>query len=62
MDFSENQVLPEVSLAQRTSRDILKEIRKLRWVGMDDKADQLEGTLRLIRAADVVIGRAVVPE
>jgi hypothetical protein len=40
--FPECQKPFDVSNPQRTSADLVKRIRKLRWIGMDEEADQLE--------------------
>jgi hypothetical protein len=37
---------------------LVKQIRKLRWIGMDDEAEFLQSTLRHLQAADVVSGTA----
>ena len=46
---------PDVSPEQMASRDLVKQIRKLRWIGMDDEARCLRGTLYQVSAADVVL-------
>ncbi len=40
--FAECQQPPDVSYQQRASADLVKRIRKLRWIGMDEEADQLQ--------------------
>jgi phage protein U len=35
--------LPQVTAEQRAESDRVKQIRKLRWVGMDDEARVLQG-------------------
>jgi hypothetical protein len=40
------------------SNDLVKQIRKLRWIGMDGEAEFLQITLRHLQAADVVLGAA----
>ncbi len=48
-----------VALAEkRISNDIVKQIRKLRWIGMDDEAMVLQVKLHHIRIADVVLSSA----
>lgn len=33
---------PDVSLSQHTSRELVKLIRKLRWIGLEEEADQMQ--------------------
>jgi hypothetical protein len=49
---------PSVSTDQKVSNGLVKNIRKLRWIGMDDEAEVLQITLRHIQAADLVLGTA----
>jgi hypothetical protein len=44
-------VLPD----EDVSRDLVKRIRKLRWMGMQEEAEQLQMTLRHVPRADCVI-------
>jgi hypothetical protein len=44
--------------ADEVSNNLVKQIRKLRWIGMDSEAEFLHITLRHIQAADVVLGTA----
>jgi hypothetical protein len=44
-----------VNQVPRSSSEIIKLIRKLRWVGMDDKAEQLEKELEQHAVADTVV-------
>jgi hypothetical protein len=46
---------PDVSKQQMASRDLIKQIRKLRWIGMDDEARRLRVALYQKSAADVVL-------
>lgn len=39
---------PDVSLEQRTSRELAKLVRKLRWIGMEEEAEQVQFVLRRI--------------
>jgi len=39
-------MLPDVSPEERASSDLLKQIRKLRWIGMEQQAQRLQATLR----------------
>jgi hypothetical protein len=49
------QELPDVSAEQRASNDMIKLIRKLRWIGMDGEARRLQGSLSGIRQVDSVV-------
>jgi hypothetical protein len=40
--FPEHQPPPDVSYPQRASADLVNRIRKLRWIGMNEEADQLQ--------------------
>lgn len=46
--------LPQVSARQRTDNELVKRIRKLRWIGMDDEARSLQRALDP-READSVL-------
>jgi hypothetical protein len=46
---------PSVSIDQKISNDLVKQVRKLRWIGMDDEARVMQVALGL-QAADVVLG------
>ena len=48
---------PDVPAEQKATAELIKRIRKLRWVGMEDEADLLRTELacRGIAAADVVL-------
>lgn len=50
--------LPSAPKDDKVSNDLVKQIRKLRWIGMDDEAEFLQSTLRHLQAADVVLGTA----
>ena len=41
----EQQEPPEVSAEERTSSELVKRIRKLRWMGMEREAEALQATL-----------------
>ena len=43
---------------EKVSNDLVKQIRKLRWIGMDGEAESLQITLRHMQAADIVLGAA----
>ena len=49
------QELPDVSAEQRASNDMIKLIRKLRWIGMDGEARRLQGFLHDAPRADTVV-------
>ena len=48
---------PEVSAEQRASNELVKLIRKLRWMGMEDEAERTRGELTGCRipATDSVV-------
>lgn len=50
--------LPSAPKDDKVSNDLVKQIRKLRWIGMDDEAEFLQSTLRHLQVADVVLGTA----
>jgi hypothetical protein len=37
--------VPDVSLRQKAATELVKRIRKLRWIGMDDEADTVRAEL-----------------
>jgi len=47
--------LPDVSPDQRASNDIIKLIRKLRWMGMEGEAERLRSALAGIPRLDSVV-------
>jgi hypothetical protein len=49
---------PSAPTDEKVSNDLVKQIRKLRWIGMDGEAEFLQITLRHLQAADVVLGTA----
>jgi hypothetical protein len=51
-------ISPDVSDDQRASDALIKLVRKLRWMGMNDEMERVEQTLtaRDTRPADIVIG------
>jgi hypothetical protein len=53
--LSEVREHPDVSAEQRTSGELLKLARKLRWIGMDKEADQMQSTLRMVEFAGGVL-------
>jgi hypothetical protein len=52
-----DQMPPRVSSEQKRSGELVKLVRKLRWIGMEDEAEQVEKQLLLqqLPAADSVI-------
>ena len=49
------QELPDVSAEQRASNEMIKLIRKLRWMGMEGEARRLQISLDGVRQADSVV-------
>jgi hypothetical protein len=43
------QIPPDVLAEQRTSNELIKLIRKLRWIGMEREAEGAETRLALLR-------------
>ena len=50
---------PSESIERRASNDLIRLIRKLRWIGMDDEAKRVQTELkqRAVPAADSVLAR-----
>ena len=48
---------PNVSAEQRKSNDLIKRIRKLRWMGMEGEAERLQLALAGASRADSVIAQ-----
>jgi hypothetical protein len=48
---------PEISPEQKTTSELVKLIRKLRWIGMDDEAEHVKVKLAMYRSscADSVV-------
>jgi hypothetical protein len=42
---------PDVSAEQRISGELLKLVKKLRWIGMEDEADRMQSALRMVEQA-----------
>ena len=57
MELSGPTVSPDVSDDQRTSNALIKLIKKLRWMGMNDEEERVQTTLaeRDVPPADSVI-------
>lgn len=49
------QDLPDVSAEQRASNEMIKLIRKLRWMGMESEARRLQVSLRGAARSDSVV-------
>ena len=47
-----DQGVPDVSAGQRASNEMIKLIRKLRWMGLESEAQQLQFTLKSAPPAD----------
>jgi len=50
-----DQDLPDVSADQRASNEMIKLIRKLRWMGMDGEAERLRSALTGMPQTDSVV-------
>jgi hypothetical protein len=50
-----DQQPPDISVEQRASSELVKLIRKLRWIGMEREAERLQTVLRRTPAADSVL-------
>lgn len=46
---------PDVSGQERLASELLKKIRKLRWIGLYDEARRLEGDLCRLESAHVIL-------
>jgi hypothetical protein len=46
---------PDVSVEERLASEFAKRIRKLRWMGMEDEAQQLQCALRHTRVTDTLL-------
>jgi hypothetical protein len=54
-DPSEIGERPEVALAERTPTELVKLIKKLRWMGMEEEAARIQILLRRIDAAATLL-------
>ena len=52
---SNDQGIPDVSADQRASNEMIKLIRKLRWMGMEVEAQRLQVTLDGVPQVDSVV-------
>ena len=46
------QEWPDVSAQERALNDLVKLSRKLRWIGLEKEAEQMQSALRRVRPAD----------
>jgi hypothetical protein len=46
---------PELSSEQRAARDLVKQIKKLRWMGEEENAKQLQATLSRLPPGESVL-------
>jgi len=53
--LASQQALPDVSAEQRASNELIKLIRKLRWMGMEGEAQRLQVALNGAPTTDTVI-------
>jgi hypothetical protein len=52
------EMSPSVSSEQLTSSDLVKRIRKLRWIGREEEAERLQNSLCRIPRGDSVLAVA----
>ena len=45
----------DASVKECASDELVQRIRKLRWMGMDEEAERLLGTLREVHQADILL-------
>jgi hypothetical protein len=50
---------PDVAHEQRAACDLVKRIRKLRWMGMEEEAERLQAELRRSKQSDSVLAAPV---
>ena len=55
MEISDVRERPDVSAEQRTSSELAKLIRKLRWIGMEAEAEQMQFVLRRVDLAAILL-------
>ena len=53
--LSDTKERPDVSAVERTSSDLAKLIRKLRWIGMEEEAKQMQRVLRHVESASILL-------
>jgi hypothetical protein len=56
--YMRRQELPDVSADQRAANELIKRIRKLRWMGMDGEAEHLQIKLAGGLPADSVVAES----
>lgn len=49
------QERPDVSVVEHTSSELAKMVRKLRWIGMEEEARQMQVMLRRINSAATLL-------
>jgi hypothetical protein len=55
MTLHAEESVPDVTTEQRTSNEYVKLVRKLRWMGMETEAKQVELAMCRLPAADTVL-------
>ena len=55
MEISDVRERPDVSAEQRTSSELAKLVRKLRWIGMEAEAEQMQFVLRRVDLAAILL-------
>jgi hypothetical protein len=50
-----DELPPDVSSRQRAAKNLIKQIRKLRWIGMEEEAERLQISLAGVPAEDRVL-------
>ena len=56
MQGAPNKLLPpELSREERVTQELVKHIRKLRWIGMEEEAERLQAALSGRTCADCVL-------
>ena len=46
---------PDVSVEERTSSELVKLVKKLRWIGMEEEAEQVQVVLRAVDPAATLL-------
>jgi hypothetical protein len=55
MENPADQSTPDASVEERAVNDMIKRIRKLRWIGLDGEARGVAREIRDVHAADSVL-------
>jgi hypothetical protein len=50
--------LPDIFAPQRASAELVKRIRKLRWIGMEEEAERLQIALSCLPTANCMLAEA----